>query len=98
MRAKLPSGKGAFPAFWTLGSDFTLDGDISASQGYGWPSTGEIDIMELIGGPNGKHAGEVAEGDQSNKKVYGTPHFYYAKGDADKDGSYSPYEWEAISA
>lgn len=92
MRAKLPSGKGAFPAFWTLGSDFTLDGDISASQGYGWPSTGEIDIMELIGGPNGKHAGEVAEGDQSNKKVYGTPHFYYAKGDADKDGSYSPYE------
>lgn len=92
MRAKLPKGKGAFPAFWTLGSDFTLDGDISADQGYGWPSTGEIDIMELIGSPNGKHAGEVAEGDQSNSKVYGTPHFYYEKGDADKDGSYSPYE------
>ncbi|HEK9988233.1 TPA: family 16 glycosylhydrolase [Streptococcus equi subsp. zooepidemicus] len=89
-RAKLPKGKGAFPAFWTLGADFTLDGDIASSQGYGWPSTGELDIMELIGAPNGEHEGELAEGDQSNKTVYGTPHFYYVKGDADKDGSYSP--------
>ena len=24
--------------------------------------------------------------------VYGTPHFYYSKGDTDKDGSYSPTE------
>ncbi|WP_269206092.1 YSIRK-type signal peptide-containing protein [Streptococcus equi] len=72
-RAKLPKGKGAFPAFWTLGADFTLDGDIASTQGYGWPSTGELDIMELIGAPNGEHEGELAEGDQSNKTVYGTP-------------------------
>lgn len=91
MRAKLPKGKGAFPAFWTLGSDFTLDGDINSSQGYGWPSTGEIDIMELIGGPTSERKEEISEGDQSNKKVYGTPHFYYKNGDGDKDGSYSPY-------
>ena len=26
MKAKLPKGKSVFPAFWTLGSDFTLDG------------------------------------------------------------------------
>lgn len=91
MRAKLPKGKGAFPAFWTLGADFTLDGDIAKEQGYGWPSTGELDIMELIGAPTAQHPGEVAEGDQSNRKVYGTPHFYYEKGDADKDGSYKPY-------
>ncbi|MCR1946184.1 GDSL-type esterase/lipase family protein [Enterococcus gallinarum] len=91
MRAKLPKGKGAFPAFWTLGSDFTLDGDISSNQGYGWPSTGEIDIMELIGAPTEKRDNEQAEGDQSNRKIYGTPHFYYKDGDGDKDGSYAPY-------
>ncbi|WP_373193630.1 family 16 glycosylhydrolase [Enterococcus sp. RIT-PI-f] len=92
-RAKLPKGKGAFPAFWTLGSEFILDGDVHASQGYGWPTTGEIDIMELIGGPTEtREPEESAEGNQSNKIAYGTPHFYYDKGDSDKDGSYSPYE------
>lgn len=90
MKAKLPKGKGAFPAFWTLGADFNLDGDISSRQGYGWPACGEIDIMEMIGGTI--RTDETNEGKQSNKVVYATPHFYYANGDADKDGSYSPYE------
>lgn len=90
MKAKLPKGKGAFPAFWTLGADFNLDGDISSRQGYGWPACGEIDIMEMIG--RTIRTDETNEGKQSNKVVYATPHFYYANGDADKDGSYSPYE------
>ena len=34
MKAKLPKGKSVFPAFWTLGSEFTLDGDVSSKQGY----------------------------------------------------------------
>lgn len=42
MRAKLPMGKGIWPAFWTLGADFPE---------VGWPECGEIDMMELIGGP-----------------------------------------------
>jgi beta-glucanase (GH16 family) len=37
VRAKLPGGKGLWPAFWTLGNDFTKNG---------WPNCGEIDIME----------------------------------------------------
>lgn len=38
VRAKLPFGQGIWPAIWTLG--------------YGeWPECGEIDIMELVGGP-----------------------------------------------
>ncbi|MGB5338947.1 MAG: family 16 glycosylhydrolase, partial [Gammaproteobacteria bacterium] len=37
-RIKAPVGKGAWPAFWMLGSNFP---DI------GWPRSGEIDIMEL---------------------------------------------------
>lgn len=40
IRAKLPVGKGIWPALWMLGSNF-------ASAG--WPACGEIDIMELIG-------------------------------------------------
>lgn len=68
IRAKLPKGQGVFPAFWTLGSDFTIDGDIASNQGYGWPRCGEIDIMELIG-----ETGDDANG---NKIVYGTAHTY----------------------
>jgi len=39
VRAKLPSGRGAWPAIWTLGAN---------GQG-GWPGMGEIDIMEFVG-------------------------------------------------
>jgi len=37
---RLPVGRGLWPAFWSLGTDFP---DV------GWPSTGEIDIMEFRG-------------------------------------------------
>jgi hypothetical protein len=40
IRAKLPQGKGIWPALWMLG------GNISS---VGWPACGETDIMELIG-------------------------------------------------
>ena len=40
MRAKLPSGRGTWPAFWMLGSD---------CDKLGWPACGEIDIMEYVG-------------------------------------------------
>jgi len=39
-RARLPSGAGLWPAFWTLGSNITT---------LGWPACGEIDVMEWIG-------------------------------------------------
>lgn len=50
--ASLPEGQATFPAFWTLGADFTLDGSINGEQGDGWPISGEIDIMESIGDKN----------------------------------------------
>jgi beta-glucanase (GH16 family) len=40
VRAKLPSGRGTWPAIWTLGTDI---GEV------GWPHCGEIDIMEFVG-------------------------------------------------
>lgn len=91
-RMQLPEGKGAFPAFWMLGADFHMDGRVNMEQGYSWPSTGELDIMEIIGAPTEERAaqGEVGKAGNSNAVAYGTPHFYYTNGDADKDGSYAP--------
>jgi beta-glucanase (GH16 family) len=40
VRAKIPKGKGVWPAIWMLGSDIDQNN---------WPKCGEIDIMELRG-------------------------------------------------
>lgn len=40
VRAKLPRGKGMWPAIWTLGTDIPA---------VNWPRCGEIDIMEFVG-------------------------------------------------
>ena len=54
IRAALPRGQGIWPALWALGENFA---DV------GWPYSGEIDIMEMIGGQ-----GREAE-------VHGTVHW-----------------------
>ena len=41
IRAALPEGQGIWPALWALGANF---------RQVGWPRTGELDIMEMIGG------------------------------------------------
>ena len=41
IRAKLPRGQGIWPALWALGTNFSE---------VGWPNSGEIDIMEMVGG------------------------------------------------
>jgi beta-glucanase (GH16 family) len=40
VRAKLPSGRGSWPAIWMLGTNIARAG---------WPACGEIDIMENVG-------------------------------------------------
>jgi hypothetical protein len=50
IRAKLPQGKGIWPALWMLGSNISTDG---------WPKCGEIDIMELLGDNPNKAYGTV---------------------------------------
>lgn len=41
IRAVTPQGQGLWPALWMLGQNYSS---------VGWPSSGEIDIMEMIGG------------------------------------------------
>lgn len=68
-RIKLPYGKGLWPAFWMLGESFPV---------VGWPDCGEIDIVELVGGPGG------------DNKVYGTAHWENENGQhAQYGGSYT---------
>lgn len=55
-RIKLPYGQGIWPAFWMLG-----DGIF---EGTPWPGCGEIDIMEMVGGGEGK-----------DDVVHGTMHY-----------------------
>jgi len=47
IRAKLPAGRGTWPAIWMLPNDYV----------YGnWPASGEVDIMEMVGfDPNNVH-------------------------------------------
>lgn len=40
VRAKLPSGRGVWPAIWMLGTNIPA---------VGWPACGELDIMEMVG-------------------------------------------------
>jgi hypothetical protein len=66
IRAALPKGQGLWPAIWMLGDNFSSTG---------WPSCGEIDIMEIVAGS--------ANGN-SDKKTYGTLHW-------DNFGEYATY-------
>jgi hypothetical protein len=68
IRAVLPEGQGLWPALWMLGSSFSS---------VGWPSCGEIDIMELVGGETG------------DDQVYGTAHWEAGGSPAKFTGSYT---------
>jgi beta-glucanase (GH16 family) len=50
VRAKLPRGRGLWPAIWMLGADIDT---------VGWPRCGEIDIMEHVGFEPGRVHGTV---------------------------------------
>jgi len=54
IRAVMPEGQGMWPALWMLGSNHLQ---------VGWPTCGEIDIMEMIGG------------EERDNVVHGTAHW-----------------------
>jgi len=62
-RAKVVTGNGMWPAFWTLGNDF---------GSAGWPQCGEIDIMEVRGTqPYGSNAALHGPGYSGNSDLKG---------------------------
>jgi len=60
MRAKLPAGQGAWPAFWMMPTDEVYGG---------WPRSGEIDIIESV-----NLKASTVDG-QPEANVYGTLHY-----------------------
>jgi len=63
IRARLPYGQGIWPAIWMLPTDWEYGG---------WPRSGEIDIMEIIG--------------HDPDYLHGTLHFGRAYNDKSQDG------------
>jgi beta-glucanase (GH16 family) len=62
VRAKLPEGRGTWPAIWTLGTNIDK---------VGWPVCGEIDIMEFVGYEPDKVYANVHTGDYNHSKGTG---------------------------
>ena len=87
VRAKLPAGRGTWPAIWTLGTNI---------DEVGWPACGEIDIMEFVGFDPGvihanihtkkyNHAINTGKGDQiSIPDASEAFHVYAVEWDAEK--------------
>ena len=62
-RVKMPSGKGIWPAFWTLGDDI---GSVN------WPTCGEIDIMEAVNDVTVNHGSAHGPGYSGGNPLTGT--------------------------
>jgi len=61
-RIRAPRGVGFWPAFWTLGTNTNRYGNGGPGAHVGWPSSGEIDIMEMQGGREFMHISTIHHG------------------------------------
>ena len=97
VRAKLPTGRGTWPAIWTLGKNIAEDGAYWQIQGLGttaWPACGEIDIMEHWGSNQNfvqsalhtpsSYGGTINHGGQSIDTVSTQFHTYSMDWDAER--------------
>lgn len=93
VRAKLPAGKGLWPAFWMLGANISE---------IGWPYCGEIDIMESRGHQTNKisgtvHYSAVSRTDSSNplsdRRLIGSDYILPDQGDFSNSFHLYQLEW-----
>lgn len=86
-RIRLPRGQGIWPAFWLLGADF---------DEVGWPTCGEIDVMEYKGQePSVVHGSLHGPGYSAGGAI--TRRFYLADSTFDADFHVFTVEWRADS-
>lgn len=84
IRAKLPTGQGLWPAIWMLPSEWKYGG---------WPSSGEIDIMELLGHEPDTVHGTLHYGGLGNH-VFTGEEFTLEEGDFTNEFHVFAIEWE----
>ena len=82
---KLPVGTGTWPAFWMLPQN--------SSYG-GWPTSGEIDIMEYRGDQNTKMNGTLHYGNASPNNQYDGTDYYLTSGNFNSAFHLFAVEWE----
>jgi beta-glucanase (GH16 family) len=85
IRAKLPKGKGIWPAIWMLPTDNVYGG---------WPNSGEIDIMELVGHEPNKIHGTLHYGDPARGHLYKGTNYPLAAGTFADDFHVFRLDWE----
>jgi len=85
VRAKLPQGKGIWPAIWMLPTEEKYGG---------WAASGEIDIMELVGHKPAQVLGTLHYGDQWPRNKYTGGSFDLPSGTFADDFHTFAIEWE----
>jgi beta-glucanase (GH16 family) len=86
IRAKLPEGKGLWPAIWMLPTDEVYGG---------WPASGEIDIMECLGQNPRKIYGTIHFGGPGNQHVYTGSSFELQKASFSEDFHVFTLIWDS---
>jgi beta-glucanase (GH16 family) len=86
-RMKAPPGAGVWPAFWLMGD----------TNGQGWPTCGEIDIVEIVGSAPKNAYGTVHSGNTTNASQNTSTGGVYTSSSADMSADFHVYavEWSA---
>ncbi len=86
-RMKLPYGRGMWPAFWMLPTDWVYGG---------WPTSGEIDIMEMLGHETNKAYGTIHWGDSPATRQQAGGNYVLPTGTY--AGSFNTFtvEWDSV--
>ncbi|WP_214770395.1 carbohydrate binding domain-containing protein [Exiguobacterium sp. s133] len=85
IKAKLPTGKGLWPAFWML----------PEQDKYGaWASSGEIDVMESWGSQPEKVAGTIHYGENWPNNKYTGKDYHFPEGERIDQWHTYAVEWE----